>query len=82
MQRKPITIDRIDAETYGKVILPREPEQVRSIKMTEEGIPAVPVFTGYRNVEQVNDKIPNNEEIETKIEGKTRKLIKDSKLIK
>ncbi len=81
MQRKPITIDRIDAETNGKVILPQEPEQVRSIKMTEEGIPAVPVFREYRNVEPIKEKIPN-EEIETTIEGKTRKLIKDSKLIK
>ena len=82
MQRKPITIDRIDAETNGKVILPLEPEKVRSIKMIEEGIPAVPVFTGYRNVEPVNDKIPNNEEIETTLEGKTRKLTKSTKLNK
>ena len=81
MQRKPIIIDRIDAETNGKVILPREPKRVRSIKMIEEGIPTVPVFRGYRNVEPIKEKIPN-EEIETTIEGKTRKLTKDSKLNK
>lgn len=81
MQRKPITIDRIDAETNGKVILPREHERVRSIKMIEEGIPAVPVFRGYRNAEPIKEKI-HNEEIETTIEGKTRKLTKDSKLNK
>lgn len=50
MQREPITIERIDAEVNGKVIMPKEKERVRHVVLAEEGNPKVPVFTGYRNV--------------------------------
>lgn len=56
MQKKPITIERIDAEVNGKVILPEESERKGSIKMIEEGNPAVPVCTYYGNVANIFEK--------------------------
>lgn len=50
MQKKPITIERVDAEVNGKLSLSQKPDYERSIKMIEEGNPKVPVCTYYRNV--------------------------------
>ncbi len=59
MQREPITIERIDAEVNGKVIMPKEKERVRHVVLAEEGNPKVPVFTGYRNVKKdYNYEVP------------------------
>ena len=77
MQRKPITIERIDAEVNGELSLFKKPEQERSIKMIEEGIPRVPVCTYYRNVGNIFENCKFDVDIFLKKYPETRCLSKE-----